>query len=204
MFRQKAKKDKRPVVYLIVEGRNKTERNYLFHFKNRDKFNLYIVGSEATDPESMIKKGADIYRKNDLNDEEGDRVFCLIDLDLSAEKYKKVVDMLKKNKYKQVKVIFSNPCFEVWLLYHFTAYPRPEKCSKDVKKQVKTYIKNYEENYSGYEIIGIYDKFLIAINNADNRNSLYEDDIPIYDRNPYTEVQNLIDLFNEYNNKQDK
>lgn len=203
MYRQRIKKLRNPIIYLIVEGKNKTERNYLSHFKSRN-YNLYIVDSLATDPESMIKKAIEIYRKNDLNEKNGDKVFCLIDLDLSAEKYKKVNAMLQKNAYKKVNVIFSNPCFEVWLLYHFTEYPKPEKCSSDVKKQMKKYIKNYEENYDNYEIMGIYDKLLIAINNADNRNYLYGDDIPIYDRNPYTEVQNLMDLFTEYNNKQDK
>lgn len=204
MYRHRIKKFRHPIIYLIVEGRNKTERNYLSHFKNKyNKFKLYIVDSVATDPESMIRKAAEVYRKNDLNEKNGDKVFCLIDLDLSAERYKKINTMLQKNPYKKVNVIFSNPCFEVWLLYHFTEYPKPEKCSSDVKKQVKKYIRNYEENYDNYEIIGIYEKFLSALSRSDNRNHLYDDNVPLYDRNPYTEVQNLIDLLNQYN-KQDK
>lgn len=204
MSRKKEIRNKKPVIYLVVEGKNKTEKNYLLYFNRRENnFNLYFVNSEATDPESMIKKAVDIYRKNDLNEKNGDKVFCLIDLDLSKERYQVINKMLQKNIYKKINVIFSNPCFEIWLLYHFIEYPRVEKCSSDVKKQLKNYIKNYEENFNNYEIIGIYEKYITAMNRSENRNHLYSESIPLYERNPYTEVQNLIDLFNQYN-KQDK
>lgn len=63
--RAKYKRDRKPLIFIVCEGRNKTERTYFGHFNTRKApFNLHIENSEATDIASMAKKGRRyIYRK---------------------------------------------------------------------------------------------------------------------------------------------
>ena len=79
LYRRKRK----PVIVLICEGRNQTESKYFNHFNNRENpYNLKIVPSEATDPKNMAKKAQLIIDGLQLENKLGDRVFCLVDLDL--------------------------------------------------------------------------------------------------------------------------
>lgn len=55
--RAKYKRDRKPLIFIVCEGRNKTERTYFGHFNTRKApFNLHIENSEATDIASMAKK----------------------------------------------------------------------------------------------------------------------------------------------------
>ena len=113
--RAKYKRDRKPLIFIVCEGRNKTERTYFGHFNTRKApFNLHIENSEATDIASMAKKAADIFIENQLDPELGDKVYCLVDLDLEQCKYEKYAKA--KKKYKNIEIIPSNPCFEIWLI----------------------------------------------------------------------------------------
>ena len=71
----------------------------------------------------MAKKARYIIEEMQLDNKLGDRVFCLVDLDLSPSQYQKVEEEKRKTKKKcQVEFVLSNPCFEVWLLYYFNIY----------------------------------------------------------------------------------
>lgn len=51
------KKQRKPIIVLICEGRNQTETKYFNHFNKRENpYNLRILPSEATDPKNMAKK----------------------------------------------------------------------------------------------------------------------------------------------------
>lgn len=93
------KKQRKPYVFIVCEGRNKTEITYFDHFKERSApFNLYCKPCESTDILSMAKKAASIFVENDLDLDLGDRVFCLVDLDLEQTKYDKFITAKKKYK----------------------------------------------------------------------------------------------------------
>ena len=133
--RAKYKRDRKPLIFIVCEGRNKTERTYFGHFNTRKApFNLHIENSEATDIASMAKKAADIFIENQLDPELGDKVYCLVDLDLEQCKYEKYAKA--KKKYKNIEIIPSNPCFEIWLLYYFTEAPKVVHSSQRVKEEM--------------------------------------------------------------------
>ena len=78
--RAKYKSDRKPLIFIVCEGRNKTERTYFGHFNTRKApFNLHIVNSEATDIASMAKKAADIFIDNQLALELGDTIIDTIE-----------------------------------------------------------------------------------------------------------------------------
>lgn len=137
--RARYKRDRKPLIFIVCEGRNKTERTYFGHFNTRKApFNLHIENSEATDIASMAKKAADIFIENQLDPELGDKVYCLVDLDLEQCKYEKYTKA--KKKYKNIEIIPSNPCFEIWLLYYFMEAPKVVHSSQRVKEEMA---KNY-------------------------------------------------------------
>lgn len=187
------------VVLFVCEGKNKTEKKYFNHFKAREnKFNLKIEDSEDTNPIGLANNALRYIKKYDMHLDRGDKAFCLMDLDLSEKQLKEYLEVKSKAKYKGIEFIVSNPCFEVWFMFHFLKDPKKEKSSEDVKKALCGYIKNYEENLDVYEKYNLQDRLNEAYINASNKAKLLED-LSLIDKNPYTEVGKLIDLFNDLN-----
>jgi len=186
-----------PIVVLICEGRNQTETKYFNHFNKRENpFNLKIYSSEATDPKNMAKKARSLIEQWQLDSQLGDRVFCLIDLDLSQTQYKKVLEEKNKarNKKCEVEFIISNPCFEIWLLYYFVNYPKIESSSQKVKEQLKKHVPLYSESFDIVKECKLEQQHAKAINRAEKAHSNQDSDTKLLDRNPYTEIPTLLDI----------
>lgn len=192
------KKQRKPSIFIVCEGRNKTEKTYFDNFKERSApFNLYCMTCESTDILSMAKKAASIFVENDLDLDLGDRVFCLVDLDLEQTKYDKFITA--KKKYKKIDIIPSNPCFEVWLQYYFTKYPKVVPSSQKVKEEMTKILPGYTESMDVIAEANIdLSNHVQAIQNSELRNSYYSDDQSLIERNPYTEVATVVALLINY------
>lgn len=180
---------RKPVIFLVCEGRNKTERSYFNHFIVRDaNYTLKIFDSEATDIMSLGKRGHNLWQQHELDKALGDHVFCLFDIDLNKDK----ADLLKtaEKKFKNIEFIPSNPCFEAWLLFYFTDYPSKVSSSKDEKEQMKKYIPNYSETTDVLSLLNSPDHYT-AIDRA-HKCSEMQRDIMLADKNPYTEVPQIV------------
>lgn len=183
-------KRRKPMVVLMVEGRNQTETLYFNHFITRNAYYiLKVFSAEDTDPLGMAKKAEAKYRAFQMAEELGDKIYCLIDLDLSSKKIEQME--IAKKKYKRVNFVVSNPCFEVWLLYYFTEYPQTLSSSQKVKDALKKYVPEYTESMDIVEHKHLQDKLAIAINRAEKRQALYIDDT-LLEKNPYTQIVDLI------------
>jgi hypothetical protein len=189
-------KQRKPIILLVCEGRNKTERTYFEHFQTREAgYNLKIKDSESTDAMSMAKKADSLYSEYQMDIRLGDHVFCLLDLDLDPKKEEAYFKA--KKKYKNIEFIVSNPCFEIWLQYYFTENPKVKSSSQAVKEQMREYVIEYTE---ATDIIGKYsleNMYAVAISRAEKKNAYWTLDQKLVERNPYTEVQNLVCLLLE-------
>lgn len=195
---------RKPVITLICEGRNQTETKYFKHFNKRENpYTLKIISSEATDPKSMIKKAKQKIAEMDLDNSIGDRVFCLIDLDLSQDQLNKIEEEKSSKSKKKccVEFILSNPCFEVWLLYYFVEFPKVVNSSQKVKEQLKKYVPNYSESFDIVKECGLEEKYAVAINRAEKSRQLNKEN-SMLDKNPYTEVPDLLVLLLDYPGEQ--
>ena len=191
--KQSYKRQRSPILLLVCEGRNKTERKYFSHYKVRElPYRLEIRDSEATDVMGMARRASNLYKEYQMDPEIGDLVFCLIDLDLRHDKYDAYLKA--KQKYPQVRFIVSNPCFEIWLLYYFTENPKAESSSQAVKEQMKKYVPGYNEAMDVYDQCDLADKYAVAINRSEKKNKLYSEESALVERNPYTNVQDLVML----------
>ena len=189
--KEEYKRKRKPLIYIVCEGRNQTERTYFNHFKDRyAPYNLYIEDCEATDISNMAKKANAIFADKQLDAALGDKVYCLVDLDLDNDKYDKYVKA--KKRYKNIELIPSNPCFEIWLMFYFTKNPRVLGSSQKVKDEMAKYISGYTESMDVVAVANLLDKHLIAINNAEAKNSNFDEDMKEVDKNPYTEVATVV------------
>ena len=185
------KRQRNPILLLVCEGKNKTERKYFSHYKVREcRYRLEIKDSEATDVMGMAKRASNLYKEYQMDVALGDQAFCLIDMDLREDKYNACLKA--RQKYPNITFIVSNPCFEFWLLYHFTENPKAESSSQAVKEQMKKFVPNYNESMYVYTQYDLEHKYTIAINRSNKKNFLYDEGRTLVERNPYTEVQDLI------------
>ena len=192
-------KQRKPIIVLICEGRNKTERLYFNHFNYRSApYNLKIEDSESTDIESMVKKALSIWKEYQLNSEYGDHLYCLIDLDLNKDKYAKYVKIHESKKYRNIEIILSNPCFECWLMYYFTDNPKGVSSSQKAKTEMSNYITDYDESTDVIKVCKLEDSHSLAIDRSIKKNLLYDKiGTSLIDKNPYSEVQQILRILNK-------
>ena len=187
-------KQRIPIIVLICEGRNKTERLYFNHFNYRAApYNLKIEDCESTDIESMVRKALHIWDDYQLDPEYGDHLYCLIDLDLNKDKLAKYLRIIETKKYRDIEIILSNPCFETWLLYYFTDNPKVVSSSQKAKIEISNYIDNYTESTDVIKICKLDDFHKIAIERSITKNLGYDKlGTNLIDKNPYSEVQQIL------------
>ncbi len=197
--KEEFKRQRKPSIFIVCEGRNKTERTYFNHFNQRNApYNLRILNSESTDIMSMAKKAATTFTEYDLDATIGDKVYCLVDLDLEQNKHEKY--LRAKRLYKNIEIIPSNPCFEIWLQYYFTAHPKAVSSSQKAKEEMQGFVVGYTESMDVIAVKGFNrDNHVIAIDRAEKKNCSYSDSQTTVEKNPYTEVPTVVcDLLERY------
>ncbi|MFY4690256.1 RloB family protein [Campylobacter jejuni] len=153
---RKPKRQENEIILIVCEG-EKTEINYLKQLKNFFRLNnitIDIISSKDSNPLQVVKFAKE---KNDLFDY--NEVYCVFDKDTHAnftkaqeecEKYTK--KYIKKDKNFKFEAIISNPCFEFWILLHFTyttkSFSTNSPCNELINACLKAYIKNYTKNYN--------------------------------------------------------
>lgn len=151
---------------ISAEGnqKNKTERIYFNHFANEKLVVKFVRGNE-TDPGVMMDRLIAEYRKLDLGEE--DLAVCLVDADVDPIKnsqLKAAEDLVKKSKKKNIFLIVSAPCFEVWFLCHFGYSAKPYQSSKEAVRELEQFIPGYKKSQDVYKYL--HGKEAEAIKNA--------------------------------------
>lgn len=131
--RKTGRRKQNPIIFIVCEGKD-TEVSYFKNFNSRytrvdvriaDKGAIGKNKGKYTDPENIVKKAKNIVLENKdiINEENGDRVWCVFDTDINYNNNNAVqskVDEINKakniaNKHK-IRLGISNPCFELWYL----------------------------------------------------------------------------------------
>lgn len=178
-----------PALFIIVSGGEKRERDYFMRISNMKTFpriNIKFVSNShdtqegGLSPDKMYEEALklkDDYDKGKQADIE-DRMFLLSDVDHFVVELLRVKPLCEMNG---MKLIVSNPCFELWLYYG--------KCSErpldfDIPEN-KLKISSYFKTYLGNKITGgvnpttaIFD-IDTAIYNAGMNYEMDENGIPV-------------------------
>ena len=79
--------------------------------------------------------------------------FCTIDTDTDKSKQVQIDRAFKLADKNNIKLLLSNPCFEIWFLQHFR-YSTKYLSNEEVLKELTTYIPEYKKKSSVYDLIG--------------------------------------------------
>jgi len=168
--RKRAMKAPYDVILIVCEGK-KTEPNYFTELKKAFRLsntNVRICG-RGSDPLSVVDFAIETFRQ----EQEFDRVYCVFDRDRHTT-YNTAMDRVRRTRLGKGSKIFaiaSVPCFEFWLLLHFTYTTKPfdtpadnSICAKVIEK-LKKYLPAYQKG--DQDIFNkIQDKLDNAITNA--------------------------------------
>ena len=151
--RNKATKSGKETILIVCEG-SKTEPLYLHSLliylglKPRVDVDEIVVDSRKSglDPSGLLKHAIKLFDNKQKQGFTYDRVYCIFDKD-SHTKYESTCDKIKNNPLKKKGSIMyditSVPCFEVWLLLHFSDSSAPfhptgsRSCCEQVIEKLK-------------------------------------------------------------------
>ena len=126
--RNKARRAPYAKVLVVCEG-SKTEPIYFAELKDYYKINsanITIDGSGGSSPVSVVKYARELYAREKTRGDPYDRVYCVFDKDTHAG-YQAALDEIAaiKRPHNIFFSINSVPCFEYWLLLHYTYTTAP-------------------------------------------------------------------------------
>jgi hypothetical protein len=187
-FRRKAPfRDPKRLIFILCEGKE-TEPNYFKAIrakKQRCNFKIEIPKNvNGTNPKKLLQYGKEL-KKDDPND----IVWCVFDHD--ERPY--LNEIIQKMKNAGLEVAFSNPCFELWFLLHYT-YSSSNLTSEQAKNELKKkYINDYDKSMSGiYSILEPHQH--AAMFAAEQLRKYHSDNNNDEMSNPSTNVDKLVDF----------
>jgi len=127
LARKKAKRESYAKVLIVCEG-EKTEPNYFNELKDHlalNSANIIITGDCGSSPMAVVKHVRLQYKYAKDAGDPFDKVFCVFDKDTHTS-YHQAIEKLEAAKPKNTFYpVTSVPCFEYWLLLHFTYTTKP-------------------------------------------------------------------------------
>lgn len=133
-----------------------TEPGYFRPFDGINRVKVDIIEAEGEDhnsnrgssPKKVLDRVRDYIDEHQLSAEDGDSLWCVIDVDRWPQEQIEELNEFCGQK-DNWHLVISNPCIEIWLLYH--AYADLSKfgiqTSKDAKKVLNRYAKYYYLKY---------------------------------------------------------
>lgn len=153
--RKKARREIYKKILIVCEG----EKTELYYFKDAREFyslstvDVEIYTSKGSDPKNIVYFANQKYRESKDAGDPFDNIYCVFDKDTHTG-YGQAVSALESATPKGVFfAITSVPCFEYWLLLHFTYSTRPyqtvpgNSASNQVLTELKKYLSNYQKGH---------------------------------------------------------
>ena len=124
------------IVLLICEG--DSEAVYFNNFNKREWnfIRIRTINTDKTDPINLIISAK--RQKQKMNPES---TWCIFDIE---SKNQEMIDKVVKSAGQNIRIISSNPCYELWLLLHFQivwANLNVEDTIRILKNHIPTYCK---------------------------------------------------------------
>lgn len=184
-------------VYISCEG--DAEEAYLLGLKKKyeHKATIRINNSNKTAAIDVVKNLRKQFKNEYSND---DLKFCVFDFDENTQEQLNEAARLAEGM--NAKIIFSNPCFEVWLLWHF----RNDFSIQDSRENLKNKIENLirPKYWTCKQHPNLYDLLNDNYDNAkknylQRKRELEREDYTLYSHasNPYTNFDDLIKQLEE-------
>jgi hypothetical protein len=178
-------------ILIISEGK-KTEPNYFNAVKAKFRLSsVEVPDTKKNTGKELLQIAIDYQKKAKKDRNPYDEIWIILDRD-GYTKHPLVFDRAKN--YPELKIGFSSPCFEYWLLLHFEYTSAPfNDCDNTIKK-LKNHLPDYDkgEDYSRL-LLG---KIEMAITNSKQikKHQVNTSNQKIYEYNPYTDLYELMEM----------
>lgn len=197
--RKQAQKSDYDKILIVCEG-EKTEPYYfnnLVSFHKLNTANIDIVGDCDSAPIKVLERAKELYEES-KSTIPYDKIFCVFDKD-SHSSYLQTLSIIKQVTPKETFIaITSIPCFEYWILLHFTdttkSYNNHREVSQDLKVFLPAYAKKDKNIYS--ELLPYLE---VAKRNAIKAN---QEALKNETDNPSTKINELVEFLETLKHKQ--
>lgn len=165
--RRRPTRDLREIILIVCEGA-KTEPLYFNKLKSAFRLpslNVHceiLGGSPGHSPKKIVEVAIQKKAKRCQNEIPYDQVYCVMDIEIPP---RGLDDLIRLSDENEIRLIFSNPCFEYWYLLHFTKSNRSFNTNRQLIAELKSHIPNYDK-VSTVFLSEIYDLTNTAIQNA--------------------------------------
>lgn len=197
--RQPKKLKLRAKILIVCEGQ-KTEKEYFEYLKKKYRLNtaeVKIKEDGGSSPNSVFKDALNLYNESlERNQIAYDAVYCVYDQD----EFSQHADVKNKiNQQKNFNLIFSNPCFEVWYLFHDDKLTKPfiKAGSKTASHQAKSKANKLLKDAGSSYLEFLFSRTDQAIENAKSNAKQKIN-------NPYTDVYKLVESMLEITKTESK
>ena len=164
----------RPLIVIVCEGRI-TEPYYFRDFKNlhgNGLVTVHAIGGCGV-PDSVVERAIEekenlrgVARKSKDSFESLYEVWAAFDRDDHPND--KVLRAMELARGNGINLAYSNPCFEVWGLMHFSCYAKPGH-HHEVQQALKTMLTNYcHEKNPVLDVSSLAEKYNNAVRNSEN------------------------------------
>lgn len=137
---------RRPIVFLIAEGKNKTETFYFKAFGHDMNRNVRFAPGDYTDPVNMVSTLKNFMADNDFSPELGDKAYCLIDADVDAVKNAQLEKAARLAERFNIQIIVSAPSFEYWFICHFIFTGKKYTSNSELLADLEVYVPGYKKS----------------------------------------------------------
>lgn len=137
--------ERKKIIVFAYEGKNnKTESQYFSHFSPyNDGFIIKSFPCGVTDPANMVRTAKEKRKRYDYHTNE-DLTYIFVDGDCNQNKLDSINE-LRSALPKDIKIIVSNPCFELWILNHFESICKEFLSNNEFFKELDKHIKKYDK-----------------------------------------------------------
>lgn len=172
----------KPVIGIYCEG--ESEKSYFMML--RQKYNASNIHAERVKIEAMAESGERIidaaWRKGSRLHQ--DQIYVVFDRDAKTDE--ELARCHKIAKRKNVKILLSSICFEIWILMHFEKVMRSYTTAQLFRKLSKSaYFGQNYNRFKGSDYQLIYDNVGQAVTNAQ---LLYKQHDNMIKDDPYTNI----------------
>ncbi len=145
---------RKKIIVLGTEGNNKSELLYFCELEKEQKeYHFIFAKGNYTDPIGIINSTAKQAKKENIKCKYGDFAAAGFDIDVDNQKISNINAIIDLAQKKNVQLFTSNPCFELWYIYHFTYTTKSYNSSQHLIKELQKYMPNYEKNRCDFNIL---------------------------------------------------
>lgn len=150
---------------------------------------LVSIQPQHGTPETLLKAARKFKRQENRRFDSAskkDTIWLVFDCD----EHPNLSGVLNEAREAEIKVAFSNPCFELWLLLHFQDHDAPDN-RHELQKKLEGACPSYSRGKKTVNFLELSDKIVDAQTRAKQMQQRRRDESNLFG-NPYTDVNELI------------